>query len=126
MTEPLTEPTTVAPPRTRRRTPNNRPTTSFHISDELWAVLQPLLPARPNTHRFGGGRPPTPDRRCADAIFCVLRTGGQWDSLSATDLCPKSTAHGLGLVKYGRCPDKSAARWGGKPGAIRRIGARAG
>jgi transposase len=81
------------PKRERARTPNNRTTTGFHISDELWAVLEPLLPKRVNTHRFGGGRPRVPDRRCADAIFYVLRTGCQWEALNQTELCAKSTAH---------------------------------
>jgi len=34
-----------------------------------------------------------PDRRCADAIFFVLRTGGQWKALDATNVCARSTAH---------------------------------
>ena len=79
--------------RTRARTPNNPTTTGFRVSDELWAILEPLLPQRVNTHRFGGGRPRVPDRRCADAIFYVLRTGCQWAALTQTDLCAKSTAH---------------------------------
>ena len=78
--------------RTRARTPNNRTTTGFRISDALWAVLEPLLPKHVNTHRFGGGRPRVPDRQCADAIFYVLRTGCQWEALNQTELCPKSTA----------------------------------
>ena len=65
----------------------------FVISDELWALLEPLLAPHPNTHRFGGGRPRVPDRVCADGIFFVLRTGCQWNALSATGLCPSSTAH---------------------------------
>jgi putative transposase len=84
---------TVLTNRTRARTPNNRTTTGFRISDALWVVLEPLVPKRVNTHRFGGGRPRVPDRRCADAIFYVLRTGCQWDALTQTDLCAKSTAH---------------------------------
>lgn len=79
--------------RTRARTPNHKTTTGFRISDELWAVLEPLLPVHVNTHRFGGGRPRVPDRKCADAIFYVLRTGCQWKALDQTDLCPGSTAH---------------------------------
>jgi transposase len=79
--------------RSRERTPNNRTTTGFRISDELWAVLEPLLPVHINTHRFGGGRPRVPDRACADAIFYVLRTGCQWQALDQTDLCAHSTAH---------------------------------
>jgi putative transposase len=81
------------PTRTRERTPNNRTTTGFRISDDLWAVLEPLLPTHVNSHRFGGGRPRVPDRRCADAIFYVLRTGCQWEALNQTDVCAKSTAH---------------------------------
>ena len=77
----------------RERTPNNRTTTGFRISDELWAVLQPLLPIHINTHRFGGGRPRIPDRRCADAIFYVLRTGCQWQALDQTELGTHSTTH---------------------------------
>jgi putative transposase len=77
----------------RQRAPVNKVTASFRVSEELWAVLQPLLPQHVNPHRFGGGKPRTPDRRCADAIFYVLRTGCQWGALDATDLCPHSTAH---------------------------------
>lgn len=80
-------------PRRRARTPNNRTTTGFRISDELWAVLQPLLPVHVNSHRFGGGRPRVPDRACADAIFYVLRTGCQWQALDQTELGAHATAH---------------------------------
>jgi putative transposase len=79
--------------RNRVRSANSRTTTGFRISDELWAVLQPLLPVHVNTHRYGGGRPRVRDRECADAIFYVLRTGCQWQALDQTELCPHSTAH---------------------------------
>ena len=71
----------------------NKVTAGFRVSDELWAVLAPVLPKHRNPHRFGGGKPRTPDRQCADAIFYVLRTGCQWGALDATELCPHSTAH---------------------------------
>ena len=79
--------------RTRPRRANNKTTTGFRISDQLWAVLQPVLPVHLNTHRFGGGRPRVPDRKCADGIFYVLRTGCQWKALDQTELCAGSTAH---------------------------------
>lgn len=79
--------------RTQARTPNNKTTTSFHVSDELLAVLEPKLPVHVNTHRFGGGKPRVPDRKCVDAIFYILRTGCQWKALDQTALCPSSTAH---------------------------------
>src|SRR5438093_63822 len=79
--------------RTRARTPNNRTTTGFRLSDALWAVLAPLLPVRRNTHRFGGGRPRVPGCRCAEAIFYVLRTGCQGEALHQPELGAKATAH---------------------------------
>ena len=77
----------------QKRAPGNKVTAGFRVSDALGAVLEPWLPAHKNTHRFGGGKPRTPDRQCADAIFSVLRTGCQWGALDATGLCPHSTAH---------------------------------
>ena len=79
--------------RRRQRTSNNLTTTGFRLSNQLWAVLQPLLPVHVNTHRFVGGRPRVADRCCADAIFYVLRTGCQWQALDQTELCAHSTAH---------------------------------
>src|SRR5215210_6577409 len=66
---------------------------SFRISDELWIKIEPLLPVHVNTHRFGGGRPRVPDRKCLDGIFFVLRTGCQWKALDETGICSGSTAH---------------------------------
>jgi putative transposase len=77
----------------RTRTANNQTTSSFRISDALWAVLEPEVPVHENSHRFGGGRPRKADRICADGIFYVLRTGCQWKALDETDICPGSTAH---------------------------------
>src|SRR5262245_5881614 len=65
----------------------------WRIPDDLWAEIQMHIPPHVNTHRFGGGRPRTPDRVCMDAIFFVLRTGCQWKALDATKFCPGSTAH---------------------------------
>lgn len=79
--------------RTRPTTPTNPTTGGFEISDELWAVLAPLLPPYVNRHRFGGGRPRVPDRQCANGIFYVLRTGCQWKALDTTGICSGSTAH---------------------------------
>ena len=66
---------------------------AWRIPDDLWAEIQWLIPPRVNTHPFGGGKPPTPDRVCMDAIFFVLRTGCPWKALDATVFCPGSTAH---------------------------------
>ena len=77
----------------RKSAPVNKTTGKFRVSDELWAVLEPLIPVHVNTHRFGGGRPRVPDRKCADGIFFVLRTGCPWKALDATGICSGSTAH---------------------------------
>jgi putative transposase len=79
-------------PRERERTPNNRTTTGFRISDQRWAVLQPLLPVHGTTQRLGGGRPRVADRAGADARFCVLRTGCQGQALHQTEWCAHATA----------------------------------
>ena len=65
----------------------------WRIPDLLWEQMEALLPEHHNPHPFGGGRPRTPDRVCADAIFFVLRTGIPWKALNATKFCPGSTAH---------------------------------
>src|SRR5919206_2692148 len=64
----------------------------WRLPDELWAKMEPLLPARPS-HPLGCHNPRVADRAAMDAIFFVLRTGCQWNALSATGLCPSSTAH---------------------------------
>jgi putative transposase len=66
---------------------------AWRIPDDLWQQIAWLLPEHVNTHRFGGGKPRAPDRRCMDAIFFRLRTGTQWKALDATLFCPGSTAH---------------------------------
>lgn len=65
----------------------------FRIPDEMWERIEPLIPDHVNTHRFGGGRPRTPDRQVLDGIFFVLRTGCQWRALDATGICNGATAH---------------------------------
>ena len=65
----------------------------WRLSNDLWDGIAMLIPKHKNTHRFGGGRPRTPDRECMEAILFVLRTGCQWKALDATRFCPGSTAH---------------------------------
>jgi transposase len=65
----------------------------WSIPNELWEAISLLIPPRVNTHPFGGGKQPAPDRACMEAILFVLRTGCQWKALDATRFCPGSTAH---------------------------------
>ena len=51
--------------------------TIWHVDDELWAKLEPLLP--PEKPKKGpGGRPPVSDRLVLDGILYVLRSGCPW------------------------------------------------
>jgi transposase len=60
------------------------------ITDAMWAVLEPLLPARDPRR---GGRPRVyRDRPVLDAIFYVLRSGCQWRMIPH-DLVPWWTAY---------------------------------
>src|SRR5579862_450498 len=62
------------------------------MPDELWARIEPLLPPG-KPHPLGCHRPRVDNRRAMDAIFFVLRTGAQWNSLRATGICSSSSAH---------------------------------
>ena len=65
---------------------------SWRTPDALWAQIEPLLPPG-KPHPLGCHNPRVDDRRAMDAIFFRLRTGCQWNALSATGLCSSSSAH---------------------------------
>jgi transposase len=47
------------------------------VDDELWSVVEPLLPKR--EPRPKGGKPPADDRACFTGILFVLKTGISWE-----------------------------------------------
>ncbi len=49
------------------------------VSDELWAVVEPLLPRRRVSRK--GGRPRLDDRAVFTGILFVLRSGVPWEML---------------------------------------------
>jgi putative transposase len=57
------------------------PATIWHIPDDLWDKIRPLL----GPEKRGGtvGRPCVPHRVCLDGILYVLRTGCQWQRAPA-------------------------------------------
>jgi transposase len=71
------------------------------VSDELWAVVAPLLPAEPPKPQ--GGRPRVPDRAALTGIIFVLRTGIQWE------LLPQEMGCGSGVTCWRRLRDWQAA-----------------
>lgn len=57
------------------------------VSDDLWALIQPLLPApTPRRFRFPG-RKPVDDRKAPTGILFVLKTGIRWEDLPAEMGC---------------------------------------
>lgn len=47
------------------------------VTDELWELVEPILPKHVPSPR--GGKPRTPDRVCLTGILFVLKTGIQWE-----------------------------------------------
>jgi transposase len=73
------------------------------LSDELWQVLQPLLPpAKPRRFRFPG-RKPIGDRQALTGILFVLKTGIPWEDLPAEMGC------GSGMTCWRRLHDWNEA-----------------
>ncbi len=54
------------------------------VPDDLWAVIEPLLPSEPEKPK--GGRPRSSDRAALAGIILVLRTGMQWKHLPRSDV----------------------------------------
>jgi transposase len=54
------------------------------VPDDLWEVIEPLLP--PPKPGKKSGRPRVPDRPCLAGIVYVLRTGCQWRLLPCKEL----------------------------------------
>ena len=78
------------------------------VSDELWAVVAPLLPRhRPEDPRKPGRRR-VPDRACLTGIVFVLKTGIQWEYL------PQEMGCGSGMTCWRRLRDwQRAGVWSG-------------
>jgi transposase len=67
------------------------------VSDELWAIIAPLLPAqRPKPK---GGRPRIPDRATLTGILFVLKSGIPWE------LLPQEMGCGSGMTCWRRLRD---------------------
>jgi len=59
------------------------------VPDELWAIVEPLLPEPPKPK---GGRPRVSDRACLTGIIFVLKRGIPWDMLPQEMGCGSSVA----------------------------------
>ena len=47
------------------------------VTDELWEIIEPILPKHEPSPK--GGKPRVPDRVCLTGILFVLKTGAQWE-----------------------------------------------
>ena len=75
------------------------------VSDELWSMIEPLIPVKPRRER-NTGRYPTPDRACLTGILFVLLTGIQWEHL------PQEMGCGCGMTCWRRLRDwQDAGVW---------------
>jgi transposase len=63
----------------------------WQLRDELWEVVEPLVPVHEPDPR--GGRPRVDDRLCFGAIVFVLVTGIAWRHLPRELGCSPATAH---------------------------------
>lgn len=63
----------------------------WQVRDELWEVVEPLLPEQGDKPR--GGRPRVEDRVVFGAIVFVLITGIAWRHLPSELGCSRATAH---------------------------------
>ena len=65
------------------------------VSDELWELIEPLLPRRERRFRYPG-RKRLPDRECLSGILYVLHTGIPWQDL------PPELGFGSGVTCWRR------------------------
>src|SRR5258708_14048767 len=73
------------------------------VSDDLWALLEPLLPpAKPRRFRYPG-RKPIDDRQALTGILFVLKTGIPWEDL------PREMGCGCGMTCWRRLRDWNEA-----------------
>src|SRR5687768_8501290 len=71
------------------------------VTDELWEVVEPLLPEEPPKPK--GGRPRTDDRAALTGILFVLKSGIPWEML------PQEMGCGSGMTCWRRMRDWQAA-----------------
>ena len=67
------------------------------LPDELWEVIEPILPKHPPGPK--GGRPRLDDRRTLTGILFVLKTGLAWEDL------PQEMGCGSGMTCWRRLRD---------------------
>ncbi len=67
------------------------------VSDDLWTIIEPLLPPEPPKPK--GGRPRVPNRAALTGIIFVLKSGIPWEML------PQEMGCGSGVTCWRRLRD---------------------
>jgi transposase len=67
------------------------------VPDELWEIIEPILPEEPAKPK--GGRPRIPDRAALTGILFVLKSGIPWEML------PQEMGYGSGMSCWRRLRD---------------------
>ena len=75
------------------------------VPDDLWAVIEPLLPLE--QPRPKGGRPPLPNRAALSGILFVLKSGIPWEML-LREMLPRAMGCGSGMTCWRRLRDWQA------------------
>ena len=78
------------------------------VPDELWAIVEPLLPAPPRPP-YGGRHRTISDRACLAAIVYMARTSTPWRLLPARELGCGSPATCGGASPSGPTPGSSTS-----------------
>jgi transposase len=79
-------------------------TTKRLVSDELWRIVEPLLPSDPSKPK--GGRPRVSNRAILEGIVFVLKSGTSWRML------PAELGYGSGVTCWRRLRDwQKAGVW---------------
>ena len=71
------------------------------VTDELWEVIEPLLPEEPPKPK--GGRPRIDDRAALTGILFVLKSGIPWEML------PQEMGCGSGMTCWRRLKERNEA-----------------
>jgi transposase len=80
-------------------------TASWSVSDDLWELVEPLLPRRERRFRYPG-RKRLPDRQALEGILFVLHTGIAWTHL------PRELGFGSGVTCWRRLDEwQQAGVW---------------
>ena len=81
------------------------------VPDDLWAIVNPLLPLPPRPP-YGGRHRTIPDRNCFAAIVFMARTSTPWRLLPARELgCGSPATEALHLEILDRLGEQDRLDW---------------